>query len=275
MKKIAIQGVEGCFHHIAAEGFFGKDIEIVPCPTFRAVARSLESGESDMAMMAIENSIAGSILPNYKILQNSNLRVIGEIYLQIKQNLLVMPGVRLEDIREVESHSMALQQCADYLDDKGWRMIESEDTAASARNVATKKLRNTAAVAGELPARLYGLEVLVPEINTIKNNHTRFMVLERVNGHMTEIENINKASLFFSVSHNKGSLVSVLKALENYDLNMSKLQSYPIPSDPWTYLFHLDMEFDNEDGYRQALKDMSSVCSDLKIYGEYRKGANI
>ena len=275
MKKVAIQGFEGCFHHIAAEGFFGRDIEIVSCANFRAVARTLESGGADLAMMAIENSIAGSILSNYKILQNSKFRVIGEVYLQIRQNLLALPGVKLGDIREVQSHSMALQQCSDFLDDKGWRLVETEDTAFSARHVAESGLRDTAAVAGDLPARLYGLEILVPGINTMKNNHTRFLALERLDDNQIEIAGINKASLCFQVSHNKGSLVSMLRVLEENDLNMSKLQSYPIPSDPWHYMFHLDLEFDDPAKYRSAFGDMVRHCSNLTVYGEYAKGINI
>lgn len=275
--KVAIQGYEGCFHHIAAEGFFGDHIRIVPCATFRAVAHALEQGEADAALMAIENSIAGSILPNYGLLQDRRLRVVGEVYLQIKQNLLVLPDVELADIREVWSHPMALLQCADYLDDKGWRLVETEDTALSAAQVARDGLRHVAAIAGELPARLFGLKVIAPEINTIQNNHTRFMVLRR-SADCKEDENrdaINKASMFFRVGHHKGSLVSVLNTMERYNINMTKLQSYPVPSDPFHYLFHLDMEFQDVWEYREAVMHMSSVSDSLTVYGEYTKGMHI
>lgn len=275
MKRVAIQGFEGCFHHIAAEGFFGTQIEIVPCATFRALATALEQGDADVAVMAIENSIAGSILPNYSILQNRVFRVVGEIYLHIKQNLLVLPGIKLEQIEEVQSHPMALLQCTNYLDNKHWRLIETEDTALSAKYIADKGLKNAAAVAGELAARLYGLEILVPEINTIKDNHTRFMILERAQEPMVDVMEPDKASLFFQISHRHGSLVSVLKQMEWYDLNMTKLQSYPIPSDPWNYIFHLDMEFDNMEKYRAAISDMSRFCDSLRIYGEYSRGMHI
>lgn len=276
MMKVAIQGFEGCFHHIAAEEFFGtksQSVEIVPCGTFRALATTLLEGRSDAAVMAIENSIAGSILPNYNILQNSSLKVVGEIYLQIQQNLLVLPDVELEDIQEVQSHPMALLQCTDYLDDKGWRLIETEDTALSAKHIAEHGLRTSAAVAGYLPAQLYGLKILVPQINTIHNNHTRFLVLTRSDDDSLNPPQINKASLYFTVSHTHGSLNKVLKSMELYEMNMTKLQSYPIPTDPWHYIFHLDMEFSSLEQYRAAIGLMSHHSEEFCVYGEYESAA--
>ena len=164
--KVAIQGYEGSFHHIVAERYWGEGIEIVPCPTFREVARQVESGDSDCGVMAIENSIAGSILPNLGILHNSRLQAVGEYYLHIRQNLMALPGVRLEDIEEVHSHPMALLQCVDFLDPHGWKLVETEDTALSARRIAERGTRNAAAIAGELAARLFGLEILAPDIHT-------------------------------------------------------------------------------------------------------------
>lgn len=271
--KVAIQGFEGSFHHIAAENYFGSQIEILSCTTFRTSVDALIDGHADAAVMAIENSIAGSILPNYNILQNSAIRVIGEEYLAIQQNLLVLPGTRLEDITEVQSHPMAFLQCTDYLDNHPeWRLVETNDTARSALTVAQCGQKHIAAIAGELPARLYGLEVLTPSINTIRNNYTRFMILVRTEDAELSPENINKASLFFEVDHTQGSLGKVLKAMELYDMNMTKLQSYPIPSDPWKYLFHLDMEFEDIDQYRAALALMSHHSQKLRVYGEYQKG---
>ncbi len=275
--RVAIQGYEGCFHHIAAEGYFGEGIEIVPCATFRELTRRLEEGAAESALMAIENSIAGSILPNYGLLQDLRLRVVGEIYLQIKQNLLMLPDVELSEIREVWSHPMALLQCADYLDDKGWRLVETEDTALSAAQIAREGVRHAAAIAGELPARLFGLKVAAPEINTIRNNHTRFMVLRR-SADCREDENrdtINKASMFFQVGHRKGTLANVLNTMERYNINMTKLQSYPVPSDPFRYLFHLDMEFQDVWEYREAVLHMSAVSDGLTVYGEYTRGRHI
>lgn len=268
--KIAIQGIKGCFHHIAANKYFdGETIEIVECPTFRATASGLIDNKADVALMAIENSIAGSILPNYNILQNEGLKVVGEVSLQIRQNLLVLPGVRLEEITEVQSHPMALQQCVDYLDNFDWRQVSTQDTAYSAQQVALRGQRNVAAIAGELPARLWGLEILAPEINTIKNNYTRFLILVRAGDDRYDQSRINKASMYFKVSHQRGSLNKVLKSMELYEMNMTKLQSYPIPSDPWSYIFHLDMEFDSEEQYRAAIALMSYHSEEFSVYGEY------
>lgn len=268
MQKIAIQGYEGCFHHIAAIEHFGRDIDILPCDTFRAVATSVKRGEADMGLMAIENSIAGSIIPNYSILQDENLQVAGEVYLPIKQNLMVLPDVELEDIREVESHSMALLQCIDYLDEHPWKLIESEDTALSAKRVAEKGLRHTAAIASELAAEMFGLKIIAPEINTIKSNYTRFMVLKRYDHNIDN--DANKASLYFKTDHKEGSLLKALSCLDG--INLSKLQSYPIPSEPWHYLFHIDLEFACLDDYILNLNRLQEVTREIHVYGVYKSG---
>lgn len=268
MQKIAIQGYEGCFHHIAAIEHFGRDIDILPCDTFRAVATAVKRGEADMGLMAIENSIAGSIIPNYSILQDENLQVAGEVYLPIKQNLMVLPDVELEDIREVESHSMALLQCVDYLDEHPWKLIESEDTALSAKRVAEKGLRHTAAIASELAAEMFGLKIIAPEINTIKSNYTRFMVLKRYDHNIDN--DANKASLYFKTDHKEGSLLKALSCLDG--INLSKLQSYPIPSEPWHYLFHIDLEFACLDDYILNLNRLQEVTREIHVYGVYKSG---
>ena len=268
MQKIAIQGYEGCFHHIAAIEHFGRDIDILPCDTFRAVAAAVKRGEADMGLMAIENSIAGSIIPNYSILQDENLQVAGEVYLPIKQNLMVLPDVELEDIREVESHSMALLQCIDYLDEHPWKLIESEDTALSAKRVAEKGLRHTAAIASELAAEMFGLKIIAPEINTIKSNYTRFMVLKRYDHNIDN--DANKASLYFKTDHKEGSLLKALSCLDG--INLSKLQSYPIPSEPWHYLFHIDLEFACLDDYILNLNRLQEVTREIHVYGVYKSG---
>src|SRR5689334_20238610 len=174
--RVSIQGYEGSFHQMAARQFFGKDIEVIPCATFRDVVKiAANKKESDGGVMAIENSIAGSILPNYNLLQKSNLRIIGEVYLHIRQNLMVNPGVTLEDIREVHSHYMALQQCLEYLDKYNWKLVETEDTALSARNIHIHKSKHIAAIASKLAAELFGLHIIAPSIHTMKNNYTRFL----------------------------------------------------------------------------------------------------
>ncbi len=268
MQTIAIQGYEGCFHHIAANEYFGRDIRIMPQDTFRGVAAAVKRGEADMGMMAIENSIAGSIIANYSILQDANLQVAGEIYLPIKQNLMVLPDVGLDDIREVESHPMALLQCIDYLDVRPWKLIESEDTALSARHIAEKGLRHTAAIASELAAEMFGLKIIAPEINTIKSNYTRFMVLKR---HDHNIDpQADKASLYFKTDHREGSLLRALSQLQG--INLSKLQSYPIPSEPWHYLFHIDLEFGCLDDYIRNLDRLQEAAEEVHVYGVYRSG---
>lgn len=268
MLKIAIQGYEGCFHHIAANDYFGRDISIMPQDTFRGVAAAVKRGEADMGMMAIENSIAGSIIANYSILQDAKLQVAGEIYLPIKQNLMVLPDVELEDIREVESHPMALLQCIDYLDSRPWKLVESEDTALSARHIAEKGLRHTAAIASELAAEMFGLKIIAPEINTIKSNYTRFMVLKR---HDHNIDpHADKASLYFKTDHREGSLLRTLSRLQG--INLSKLQSYPIPSEPWHYLFHIDLEFGCLDDYIRNLDRLQEAAEEVHVYGVYRSG---
>ena len=278
MKKVAIQGYAGSFHHIAAQQYEGSAVEILPCDTFRAVARAVERGEVDYGVMAIENSIAGSILPNYNILQRCNVRVTGEIYLQIRQNLMVNRGVKLEDIREVESHQMALLQCADYLDAHNWRLVESADTALSAAELQRSGSRTTAAVAGALAAELFDLDIIAADIHTNRNNYTRFLILERCNREQFEptAESIegNKASLYMKIPDTSGSLYSALGALEGLDINMSKLQSYPIADQPFNYMFHVDMEFGNIVALRTALERMRAKGVELHVYGVYNKNTD-
>lgn len=267
--KIAIQGYEGSFHQIVAEKYFGRGIGIVPCATFREVAQKVKSGAANFGVMAVENSIAGSIIANYGILQDANVQVAGEVYLHITQNLMVLPGVKLEDITEVQSHPMALQQCHNFLDQyPDWKLVESEDTALSAKHVAEKGLRNVAAIASARAAELYGLEVIAPEINTIKNNYTRFMVI-KMHDLLTDPK-ANKASLYFKTDHKQGSLVRALDVLEN--VNMSRLQSYPIPSEPWHYMFHIDLEFEHLEDYTSNLERLIRATEHVHVYGVYQNG---
>lgn len=269
MMKIAIQGYEGSFHQIVAEQYFGNDIELVPCATFREVAQKVKSGKANFGVMAVENSIAGSIIANYGILQDANVQVAGEVYLHITQHLLALPGVRLDEIAEVHSHPMALQQCHAFLDCyPQWKLVESEDTALSARRLAEDGQRNIAAIASARAAELYGLNVLAPEINTIANNYTRFMIIKM---HDLLIDpQADKASLYFKTDHREGSLVRALQVLEN--VNMSRLQSYPIPSEPWHYMFHIDLEFDRLEDYAANLERLIRATEQVHVYGVYRNG---
>lgn len=275
-KRVSIQGYEGSFHQVAAQQFFGKDVEVIACATFREVIKVASSRkESDGGVMAIENSIAGSILPNYNLLQKSNLRVVGEIYLQIKQNLLVNPGVGLEDIREVHSHPMALLQCIDYLEKHpGWKLVETEDTALSAKHLQQHRSRHTAAIASRLAADLFGLEVLAPAIQTMKNNYTRFLILQREDNAMV-VADPNKASVNFHTDHSRGSLARVLTTIAEGGINLSKLQSMPIPGSEWEYSFHADMEFEDLAQFQGVIEAIKPITAELKIYGTYKKGRTV
>ncbi|HEX3933485.1 MAG TPA: prephenate dehydratase [Puia sp.] len=274
--RVSIQGYEGCFHQEAAEHFFGKDVKVITCGTFREVIRVASSAkESDGGVMAIENSIAGSILPNYNLLQKSDLRVVGEIYLQIGQNLLVNPGVKLEDIREVHSHHMALLQCIDFLEKHpGWKLVETEDTALSAKHLQQHRSRHTAAIAGRLAASLFGLDVLAPDIQTMKSNYTRFLILQREDIAQT-VENPDKASVNFHTDHSRGSLARVLTVIAEGGINLSKLQSFPIPGSEWEYSFHADMEFGDLGQFERVIEAMRPVTVELKVYGVYKKGKTV
>jgi prephenate dehydratase len=259
--KVSIQGYEGSFHQVAARYFLGKDVEVIPCATFRDLIKvASNKKESDGGVMAIENSIAGSILANYNLLQKSSLKIVGEIYLQIRQNLLVNPGVKLEDIREVHSHTMALQQCYGFLDKFKWKLVETDDTALSAKHVHQHKSKHIAAIASRLAAELFQLEILAPNIQTLKNNYTRFLILQR------------QASVNFHTDHSRGSLAKVLTKIAEEGINLSKLQSFPIPGSDFKYSFHADMEFDSIDQFEKVVEQIRPITEEVRIYGVYKRG---
>jgi len=271
-RSIAIQGYEGSFHQVAAQLFYGRDVQVIPCASFREVVKLAASRkESDGGIMAIENSIAGSILPNYNLLRKSNLLIVGEIYLQIRQNLLANPGVQLEDIREVHSHTMALQQCYGFLDKYKWKLIETEDTALSAKHVHQHKSRHIAAIASKLAAELYDLNVLAPNIHTLKNNYTRFLVLQSKEAALP-VEDANKASVNFHTDHSRGSLAKVLTRIAEGGINLSKLQSFPIPGSDFKYSFHADMEFDSPAQFEEVMETIRPLTAELEVYGIYKRG---
>ena len=270
--RVAIQGYEGSFHQEAARKFFGKSVEVIPCATFREVVRIASSRkESEGGVMAIENSIAGSILPNYNLLGKSSLRIVGEVYLQIRQQLLANHGVALEDIREVHSHPMAIQQCVDFLDGQGWKLVETEDTALSAKFVRQRKSRHVAAIASKLAAEQYDLQVLAPNIHTMKNNHTRFLILEREQTARV-VEGADKASINFHTDHSRGSLARVLTAIADGGMNLSKLQSFPIQGSDFKYNFHADLEFDSLAQFERVADKVRSLTDSFRILGVYKKG---
>ncbi|MDX1954864.1 MAG: prephenate dehydratase [Chitinophagaceae bacterium] len=271
--RVSIQGYEGSFHQVAAQQFFGREVEVITCSTFREVVRlAANKRESRGGVMAIENSIAGSILPNYNLLQKSNLRVVGEVYLHIKQHLLVNPGVKVEDLKEVHSHPMAILQCIDFLEKHPHlKVVETEDTALSAKHIHQRRSKHAAAIAGKLAAELFEMEIAVPNIHTVKNNYTRFLILQREDMAM-QTPDPNKASVNFTTDHSKGSLARVLTRIAEGDINLSKLQSFPIPGSDWKYNFHADMEFDSLDKFQRVIEAIKPLTVELNVYGVYKNG---
>ncbi len=272
-KAVSIQGYEGSFHQMAAETYFGDGVKVIPCATFRDVIKIAEDKKlSNGGVMAIENSIAGSILPNYTLLQNNQtLKITGEIYLPIAQHLMVNPGVRLDDINEVHSHHMAIQQCMEYLGKRHWKLVETEDTALSAKHVFQRKSKHIAAVASRLAADMFGLEIVAENIHTQKSNYTRFLILERIE-ETEPVSNANKASINFITDHTKGSLAKVLTLIASEGINLSKLQSMPIAGTNFKYSFHADLEFDSLLQFDKVLKVIDHFTEQVKVFGIYRNG---
>ena len=270
--RITIQGYEGSFHEEAARLFFGKSVQVICCDTFSEVVRIAGIKRAcEGAVMAIENSIAGSILPNYQLLQKSNLTIVGEVYLPIKQQLMVNPGVRMEDIQEVHSHPMALQQCLGFLEKHPWKLVEKEDTALSAKHIRQHHSKRIAAIASKLAAEIYQLEILVPNIHTLTHNYTRFLVLRRAES-VQYLAGANNASIHFHTDHSRGSLAKVLTKIAAAGINLSKLQSFPIPGSDFLYAFHADLEFDLQEQFDEMLKQIRPVTSSLRIFGIYKNG---
>jgi prephenate dehydratase len=267
--KIAIQGIATSFHEVAALTYFQEPIQTVECLSFHALCESLKKGESDYAVMAIENSIAGSILPNYFLLQEYHFSVIGEVYLPIHMHLLALPGVKLNDITSIESHPMAIRQCTDFLYKlNGVQILESEDTALSARKVKEQKLKTTAAIANEYAAKKFGLAILEKRIETHKKNFTRFLILTRK---IKTTPDSNKASLYFEVANEVGSLAEALMTFKNNSINLSKIQSIPIIGKPSEYSIHIDVEWKKRKSYDVAIGEVLRQVKNLNILGEYKK----
>lgn len=274
-KKIAIQGFEGSFHQISAENYFDKEIEIVPCATFSKVVKSIMQGKADSGLMAIENSSAGSILQNYDLLQRSDLYITGEIYLHIRQHLMMLPGASKEDIKEVHSHPMALLQCRQYLEKNAdWRLVETEDTALSAKHLRQYNAKHIAAIASDLAAELYALNIVEKDINTEKKNYTRFLVLNRKEKEKDSMHD-HKASLYFQVENEAGCLGKVLNCIGEAGINLSKLQSFPIPGLEWQYYFHADLEFSSLEQLEEVIDCMNPLTKKLRILGIYNKGVTV
>lgn len=267
--NIAIQGYPGSFHHEAVQQYFGKTARVTPCANFRILVDRLSSDLTiDAGLMAIENSIAGSILPNYNLLFNSDLRICGEVYLSIRQQLMVHNGVALSEIKEVHSHYMALLQCSRYLDPQQWKQVATEDTALSARNIKDQGLKHVAAIAGKTAAELYELDIIAGDIQDQANNYTRFLILKR---EATLVPDADKASLSFSLDHETGSLAKVLNIIAAGGLNISKLQSYPVAGTAFQYYFIVDLEFDQMIQLEEVLTALKTHTHTLTIKGIYNK----
>ncbi len=272
--KVSIQGYEGSFHQAAAQQYFGNSVTVLPCATFRDVMKlALNDAVSSGGVMAIENSIAGSILPNYTLLQQhtQQLKIVGEVYLPIQQHLLANPGVQLSDIHEVHSHHMAIQQCMDYLGQQHWKLVETEDTALSAKHVYQRKSKHIAAVAGKLAADLFHLNIIAENIHTQKNNYTRFLILQRAAEVNPDIL-ANKASINFTTDHQKGSLARVLAMIAEEGINLSKLQSMPIAGTNFKYSFHADLEFEDVQQFNRVHTLLKSTTEQVVVFGTYVNG---
>ncbi len=271
--RIGIQGYAGAFHEIAARRFFGNQaISIVPSDTFAGMIQGIEKGESsDVGLMAIENTLAGSLMANYRLLLQSEVVITGEVFLRIEQNLMVLPGTRIEDLQEVHSHPVAIAQCRKFFAQYPHiQLVEAIDTALSARDIRDNQSRQVGAIASSLAADMYGLDILAPGIETNKHTHTRFLVLER-NTVLTPT-NANKVSLSFTVDHTIGSLYKVLAVLAAYNVNLTKIQSAPIIGKPWEYLFFVDFVVDGDVSWKQALEAIRPITHELHLLGAYAQG---
>lgn len=276
MKRVAIQGVAGAFHDIAARGFFkDEDIDIVPCHTFKDIFTSIRKDNNILGIMAIENTIAGNLLPNHNLLRESDTTIIGEFKLRISHVLAALPGQSLSDITEVHSHPIALMQCEDFLaQHPGWKLVESEDTALSAKHIQEQQLPGRAAVCSRWAAEIYGLDILQEGIETNKRNFTRFLILAdrwAADQYINPAE-AHKSSIVFTTKHEEGSLSQVLSVLSFYHNNLTKIQSMPIIGHEWEYLFFIDLTFDDYMRYRQSLDAIRPLTRNLRILGEYQIG---
>ena len=272
MRKVAIQGYSGCFHEEAARSFYSTlgepELSIVECDTFDALYEAVGRGQADAVVMAIENTVSGGLIPNFDLLRKNPQKIKGEVFLRIEQNLMALPGQKIEDLCEVRTHYMAINQTREFFN--AWpqiRLVESEDTAKSAAQVAREGLKGIGAIASRLAAELYGLEILAPGIETYKQNFTRFLIMD--DGLSIPERKIDKASLCFTLPHTPGSLAHILTILSFYEMNLTRIQSLPIPGKEWQYFFYADIKFGSYERYRQALAAVRPLIDEFQILGEY------
>ncbi|MBC5835923.1 prephenate dehydratase [Flavobacterium sp. F372] len=270
--KIAIQGIKGSFHHQVALNYFQSNIELEECLSFPDLVKSLKKNQVHKGIMALENSIAGSIIPNYALIDQNNLHIIGECYLDIHMNLMVLKGQKIEDITEVHSHPIALLQCAVFFSQYPHiKLVESVDTAETAQRIQEQQLKGIGAVAAPIAAEMYGLEIIAAGIHTIKSNKTRFVILKNENKEFPK-EKINKASIKFELEDFPGALAAVLNIMNTCQLNLTKIQSLPIIETPFQYSFFVDVIFEKYEYYEKAKEILELMTTHFKVLGEYRKG---
>ena len=271
-KIIAIQGAEGSNHHKVARDFYGENIQLKECMSFDALVARLLDGSATVGVMAIENTIAGSIIPNYALIDSNNLHIVGEEYLHIHHHLMALPGQTIKSIKEVWSHPMALLQCKEFFKKYPHiKLVEDVDTAEVAKRIAKENLKGIAAIAPKIAAEIFGLQILEDNIQTIKDNSTRFVIVQTQKP-THSIEGINKASLKFELSHKRGSLAAVLNVLSDCKMNLTKIQSLPVIETPWKYSFFVDVTFDEYTEYQKLVKIIDIMAEDFKILGTYKNG---
>ncbi len=274
--KIAIQGFEASFHEIVALNFFGKDIKTVECASFTKLFDVMKKDGADYAVCAIENTLAGSILPNYAHLRNSKLHIIGEVYLRIEMNLMALPNQTIDSIFEVHTHPMALLQCQLFFEKHpNIQLIESHDTALSANEIRQNNIKNRAAIASKRAAELYNLDILAADIHDNKRNFTRFLILSKSLHSEYQPDIINKASISFRAHHTPGSLAKVLTIIGEHNINLTKIQSLPVIGQEWQYYMYADLEFDDVEVYRKMIHAIEPHTTELKILGEYKQGIKL
>lgn len=271
--QIAIQGVEGCYHQLAVQQYFGATTDVIPCLTFQDLIETVETDPNcDAGVMAIENSLAGSLLTNYHLLMESDLVIHGEEYVYIGHHLLGLPGQRIEDIKEVRSHPMAIKQCTHFLKTlNGIKVTETADTALSAKEIAYHKTANVAAIAGEICTSLYGLESLSANIQTNKENYTRFLIIKKntapQNGKIRD-----KASVYFRVADEPGSLLKVMQIIARNRINLTKIQSFPVIGEKWLYYFFADLILPQSVDFELLRKELDQNSNGFTVMGTYKNG---
>ena len=268
-KNVGIQGIKGSFHHIVANNYFEENINLIEYLSFEELILNLFNDKIDYAIMAIENSTAGSIIPNYALIDEYGVNIVGEYYLQISHNLIALKGQSIEDIKEVQSHPMALLQCRDFFKNNAdIVLIEDKDTAQVAKKISENKIKGLGAIASDLASKIYGLDIINSNIQTIKKNQTRFVILQKKGS--TKNLNFNKASVKFELDHKRGSLAAILNVLSDCKLNLTKIQSMPMIQTPWRYSFFVDVTFDKLEDYFKAKSIIEIMAKDFKVLGEYK-----